>query len=62
MQDERNSIHNHIQAGNSDKHYYSAVRVEPIVDAPGPDPCHGGLETGYCNHELGRKLYRRRQY
>lgn len=53
MEDERNSINNKIQAGNGDKYYNSAVGGDPVVDAPGPDPSHGGLEAGYGNHELG---------
>lgn len=53
MEDERNSINNHIQACNGYKHYNSAAGRDPVVDAPGPDPRHSGLETGYSDHKLG---------
>lgn len=56
MKHERKSIHHHIQTGHSDKDHDSAIGGDPVVDAPRPDPCHGGLETGYSNHEFGGKL------
>ena len=49
----RGPINNHINNPKHAKSDQESIGCDPVIDAPGPDPCYRRLETGYCHHEFG---------
>lgn len=57
VEDDSCQVDSNIHGSYSHEHNNDAIRCNPVIDHPSPNPCDKGLETRDGHHQLTRELY-----